>query len=522
LFVISYSQIMELNCVQFLQNKTILVTGATGFLAKGRFFNFPFDFDVKKLYLVVRASDNEAATKRLKAEVLEKVLFKVLRENLGEENLNTLLSEKIVPVAGDISTNDLGVKDSNLRERMQNEIDVVVNVAATTNFDERYDVGLGINTFGALNVLNFAKKCVKAQLLLHVSTVFYFSLAYVCGEKPGLIREKPFAMEEIRSKNGLQLDINLEMELMKQRLKELHEQDCPEEEIDLSMKELGMERAKLHGWPNTYVFTKSMGEMLLGNHREHLPLVIIRPTMITSTLYEPFPGWIEGLRTVDSVIIAYGKGVLKCFLVDVNSVCDMIPVDMVANAMITAAATHAGGSGIYMVYHVGSSHQNPVTFGDIHEIAVHYFTKNPLRSRNGSLIAVSKMRLISTMASFSLYMTIRFKLPLQVLILLKLIDLIYPWRNGDIYGDKNRKIKLGMRLVELYEPYVLFKGMYVLVLFLFTFDDRNTKSLCANQKKAESKNSKGSMFDFDPKGINWEDYLTNIHIPGLITHVLKK
>jgi len=35
---------------------------------------------------------------------------------------------------------------------------------------KRYDVGLGINTFGALNVLNFAKKCVKVQLLLHVST----------------------------------------------------------------------------------------------------------------------------------------------------------------------------------------------------------------------------------------------------------------------------------------------------------------------------------------------------------------
>lgn len=89
---------------------------------------------------------------------------------------------------------------------------------------------------------------------------------------------------------------------------------------------------------------------------------------------------------------------------------------MVANAMITATATHAGGSGVHMVYHVGSSHQNPVTFGEIHEISVRYFTKSPLRSRNGSLIAVSKVRLISTMALFSLYMTLRFKLPLQVLI----------------------------------------------------------------------------------------------------------
>ncbi|ESQ37559.1 hypothetical protein EUTSA_v10002495mg [Eutrema salsugineum] len=457
---------MESNCVQFLQNKTILVTGATGFLAKVFVEKIlRVQPNVKKLYLVVRASDNEAATKRLRTEVFEKDLFKVLRENLGEVNLNALLSEKIVPVAGDISTDNLDVKDSSLRERMQKEIDVVVNVAATTNFDERYDVGLGINTFGALNVLNFAKKCVKAQLLLHVST------AYVCGEKPGLLREKPFSMEEIRNKNGLHLDIKIEMELMKQRLKELHEQECSEEDISLSMKELGMERAKLHGWPNTYVFTKSMGEMLLGNHKEDLPLVIIRPTMITSTIYEPFSGWIEGLRTVDSVIIAYGKGALKCFLADVNSVCDMIPVDMVANAMITAAATHAGGSGVHMVYHVGSSHQNPVTFGEIHEIAVCYFTKYPLRSRNGSLIAVSNVRLISTMSMFSLYMTLRFKLPLQ---LLKLIDIIYPWRNGDKYGDKNRKINLVMRLVELYEPYVLFKGMYVLTsdskFFVMTFN----------------------------------------------------
>ncbi|XP_019085484.1 PREDICTED: probable fatty acyl-CoA reductase 5 [Camelina sativa] len=444
---------MELNCVQFLRNKTILVTGATGFLAKVFVEKIlRVQPNVKKLYLLVRASDNEAATKRLRTEAFEKDLFKVLRENLGDEKLNRLLYEKIVPIPGDIATDHLDINDSDLRERMQKEIDIVVNVAATTNFDERYDVGLGINTFGALNVLNFAKKCDKAQLFLHVSTDY---------------------------QNGMKYNL--------------------------------MFRAKLHGWPNTYVFTKSMGEMLLGNHKENLPLVIIRPTMITSTFSEPFPGWIEGLRTVDSVIIAYGKGVLKCFLVDVNSVCDMIPVDMVANAMITSAATHAGGSGVHMVYHVGSSHQNPVTFGEIHEIAVRYFTKNPLRSRStGSLIAVSKLRFISTMGLFSLYMTLRYKLPLQ---LLKLIDIIYPWRKGDKYGDKNRKIELVMRLVELYEPYVLFKGI---------FDDRNTKSLCANQKEEESQNSEKMMFDFDPKVINWGDYLTSIHIPGLITHVLKK
>ena len=55
-------------------------------------------------------------------------------------------------------------------------------------------------------------------------------------------------------------------------------------------------RSKLFGWPNTYVFTKALGEMLLLHSREDLPVVIIRPTIITSTYREPFPGWIEGTR----------------------------------------------------------------------------------------------------------------------------------------------------------------------------------------------------------------------------------
>jgi len=61
-----------------------------------------------------------------------------LRQNLGDEKVNTLLYEKVVSVPGDIATDQLGINDSHLRERMQKEIDIVVNVAATTNFDERY------------------------------------------------------------------------------------------------------------------------------------------------------------------------------------------------------------------------------------------------------------------------------------------------------------------------------------------------------------------------------------------------
>lgn len=68
---------------------------------------------------------------------MEKDLFRVLRNALGEENLKATVSEKVVPIAGDISVDNLGVKDSDLLQHMWNEIDIIVNVAATTNFDER-------------------------------------------------------------------------------------------------------------------------------------------------------------------------------------------------------------------------------------------------------------------------------------------------------------------------------------------------------------------------------------------------
>lgn len=55
-------------------------------------------------------------------------------------------------------------------------------------------------------------------------------------------------------------------------------------------------RAKIHGWPNTYVFTKTMGEMLMQQSKENLSLVIIRPTIVSGTYKEPFPGWVEDLK----------------------------------------------------------------------------------------------------------------------------------------------------------------------------------------------------------------------------------
>lgn len=41
-------------------------------------------------------------------------------------------------VPGDLSREDLGLGDSILKEEIYDQTDVIVNLAATTNFDERY------------------------------------------------------------------------------------------------------------------------------------------------------------------------------------------------------------------------------------------------------------------------------------------------------------------------------------------------------------------------------------------------
>ncbi|KAH0470833.1 hypothetical protein IEQ34_000556 [Dendrobium chrysotoxum] len=406
--------------VEYLKDKSIFVTGSTGFLAKSIISQTisPINMffvdkvlrvqpNVKKLFLLVRAGDAKLATKRMQNEVFAKELFDVLKEKHGKD-FDSFISKKVYSIAGDIIYENLGIEDYNLREMLWEEIDIVVNVAATTKFYERYDVSLNINTFGAKHVLEFAKKCTKVKMLLHVST------AYVAGVKEGIISEKLFHFGEALNKD-LYLDIQGELRLVEYRKKELHEQNSTIEAEKFAMKELGIQRARMYGWPNTYVFTKAMGEMLLGHLRGDMPLVIMRPTIITSVYKDSLPGWIEGARTIDSIILGYAKGDISCILGDPEVVSDL-----------------------------GLRLMNLALFG--------LFTQQ-----------------------FNTY-----------------------WK----------KYKHVIHLADIYAPYTFFKG---------SFDDSNLESL----RKAMVNNDEMKLFDFDPKHIEWDDYLINIHIPGVIKYLLK-
>ncbi|KAK9204470.1 hypothetical protein WN943_014730 [Citrus x changshan-huyou] len=431
--------------LQFLKDKTILVTGATGFLAKIFVEKIlRIQPNLKKLYLLIRAEDDKSAKQRMFREVIEKDLFRVLRDTWGD-SLDSFILEKVAAVPGDILYEDLGIKDSNLKEEMYRQIDLVVNVAAITKFDERYDALLDTNTMGAFHVLSFAKHCTKIQMLVHLST------AYACGEKSGLIPENSFTMGEM-VKWPRKLDIMAEKKLVEKKLNQLQTTGAAEDEVTSIMKDLGTE------------------------------------------------------RTIDVPLITYGKGKIDCLPVNSQTILDLIPADVVVNSMIMAMVANANNPSSQMIYHVGSSLRNPIHFFQIHEFAFHYFTKNPYIDKYGNPVIVGKVKVLDSPAKFHRYMAVRFVLPLKVL---ELVNLVFWRRFGDICNESNRRLKLNMRLVNLYKPYLFFQGI---------FDDTNSEKLRMAMRES---GMELDSFNFDPKSIDWEDYFLNVHIPGLLRFAVK-
>ncbi|MFX6573720.1 SDR family oxidoreductase, partial [Acinetobacter baumannii] len=221
--------------LKYFEGKTIFITGASGFLAKIFLEKIlRLQPKVKKIFLLLRPTTEKTIEERLHEEIFSSELFRVLNERNSPE-VNHVLFAKVIPVCGDIVKENVGITDSELRDEMWGAIDIFVNSAATTRFDERYDVALGINALGALNVEKFARNCAKLEMLLHVST------AFVSGNKLGLIQEKPFQMgETLHGATIPYLDINMEKRIAEERLRELQNLNVTEKEITRAMRDLGI------------------------------------------------------------------------------------------------------------------------------------------------------------------------------------------------------------------------------------------------------------------------------------------
>ncbi|XP_044963522.1 probable fatty acyl-CoA reductase 4 isoform X3 [Hordeum vulgare subsp. vulgare] len=409
---------------------------------------------------------------------------------------------------------DFGIDYETLTElRLTHELEVIVNASATTNFYERYDVALDTNVMGVKHMCNFAKKCPNLDMLLHVST------AYVAGEKQGLVQERLFQDSETL-RDGTHLDIDMEVRLAKNLKKKMDADVYTSPKAQRrAMKDLGLTRARHFGWPNTYVFTKSMGEMVLGQQfvgETSVSVVIIRPTVITSLHNDPLPGWIEGVGSIHSILIGYVKNGHTSFLANRNLIMDVMPGDMVVNVMMTTMVAHSSSllekkkshlePNTPMVYHVSSSLRYPVSYAVLYEAAFRFFKEQPISGLDGRTVLTHKMWFIGNIFFFRLFMVLRYRLPLELLHLISVLCCGF-FGLDDLYQELARKYRHAMQIVDLYGPFALFKGCFV---------DANL-----NKLRLAMANDHGSLFNIDPKTIDWDDYFYRVHLPGVIKYMLK-
>ncbi|XVF75988.1 hypothetical protein PTKIN_Ptkin13bG0231500 [Pterospermum kingtungense] len=489
--------------VKFLRGKHLFITGSTGFLAKVLIEKILRTVpDVGNIYLLIKAKNKEAAMGRLKSEIINAELFKCLQQTYGNSYQNFMLS-KLIPVVGNVCESDLGLEVTDLADVIAKDVDIIVNSAANTTFDERYDVAVDINTRGACHLMGFAKKCKKLKLFLQVST------AYVNGQRQGRIMEKPFDIGDCIARENLvsettptsipELDIEYELVLARNS-----KEGCHESEVAQKMKELGLERARKFGWQDTYVFTKAMGEMMINNMRGEIPVVIMRPSVIESTCKEPFPGWMEGNRMMDPIVLCYGKGQLTGFLVDPNGVLDVVPADMVVNATLAAIARHGmTPKPDINIYHIASSVVNPLVFQDLAIMLHEHYNSSPFLDSKGSPIHVPSMKLFNSMEDFSDHLW-------RDTIQRTGLTAVPSW--GGKLPQKleticRKSVEQAKYLANIYEPYTFYGGR---------FDNSNSERLMEIMSEEEKRN-----FGFDVESIDWKDYIKNVHIPGLRRHVMK-
>ncbi|OMO51846.1 Male sterility, NAD-binding protein [Corchorus capsularis] len=477
---------------KFLQGKVMLITGATGFLGKVLVEKILRTVpSVGKMYLLVRAKDKEAAKERLKLEFLEAELFKCLKQIYGE-GYEAFMMSKLVPVVGNVSQSDLGIEEE-LAISIKKDVHIIVNSAAVTSFFARYDAILDINAKGIYNLMIFAKKCLKLELHLH------FSTAYVT--RPGRIMEDTISIancmenEVLNSNKSLgkflpALILENEMKLVAVCKKIYSDSSIVAEKLS----ELGLQRANKFGWPNTYMFVKAIGEMVIDNMREDVPVIIMRPTIVESTYKEPFPGWIEGRKAMDPLISYNGQGKLTGFIGTVNNVLDVVPVDMVVNASLAAMAMHGVTTKADInIYHVASSVSLPLALKDLFEVYFYeHFKMWPCVDARGKPINVQKLKIITSMEEFDAHL---------------LREATMSTSSSEMV-ERRKFMEKAKYLAKCYQPFTTYP---------YRFGMNNTERLWECMSEDEKK-----KFRFDLKSIDWKHYIINVHIPGLRKHVMKE
>ncbi|XP_030573915.1 fatty acyl-CoA reductase wat-like [Drosophila novamexicana] len=284
----------------FYKNKTVFLTGGSGFLGRMIIEKLLRATEVKRIYILIRSKRGQEIKSRM-SDFGSNYLF---REVL-KSNANYL--ERVSPIAGDCELPDLGLSEAD-RKMLAEEVQVVIHGAATVNFVELLSIALSINTRATRLVVQLAKEMRRLEAIVHVSTAFSNCVTEHIKESfyPELLT---CTADEV-----LALKDRLSNKLLDK-----------------------MTPALLGEFPNTYTFTKAMAEQVVQREGRDLPICIFRPGMILPSIREPSKGWIDNLYGPISIVYGAALGVVRVMILNREARSNIVPVDFCANLILASA-----------------------------------------------------------------------------------------------------------------------------------------------------------------------------------------
>lgn len=379
---------------ELLAGKKIAMTGVTGFIGEQMLWKFLTECPDTTTAVLVRRKGSLSATQRV-ASLLKKKIFKDIVAEAG--SVEELMAARIDVIEGDLPD----------APELPRDIDVLVHCAGDVSFDPPIDAAFKTNVLGVKALLKrFRESCSDENgNLVRVPHYVHISTAYTAGRRRGPIPEAAHPHEvdyeaetraalamtdlvEARSRTSEQLTaLRKEAEKLHRRAGYLTtSEDTERRRLAWVKKELvaaGTERARSLGWTDVYTFAKAMGEAVVADLCCDMQVSIVRPAIVESSLRYPHPGWIEGFKMADPIILAYGRGQLPEFPASPDAVIDIIPCDYVVNTIVAVCATQPK-VGEPEFYHCSSGARNPLTFRGIYEHIRSYFSRHPYRDGQGS------------------------------------------------------------------------------------------------------------------------------------------
>jgi len=507
-----------------LRGKQILLIGGTGFIGKVWLANLLTELpEIGRVHLLIRGHRSATALERFERMVSESPVFDRLAELHGDRFAD-FLGERVEVVAGDASKPGLGLT-AEVRQRLGRSLDLIVNSAGLTDFNPDLRDALAMNVHATDHLLHFLGQCDHAALL-HLSTCYAigrrdgrileeFSNNYCPADVPGfdarkeclsleaLIREtearaesaevtatlRRQALEKKHASKSLQ-GVALDNQIRKNRTRWLRE----------ALMVAGTKRANSLGWPNTYTFTKSLSESLIGSYLAATPgaaISIVRPSIVESSIEKPFVGWNEGVNT--SASLSYLLGTFFRQLPTNESKClDLIPVDIVSRGMTLIAAALVARRH-ERVYHLATSVANPCDMRRSIELTglghrKFYRSQDNFQQRvrlKFDAIPVSKSRYE------------RLSAPAQKMVVQAINRSVEPLGFARApLARQERDLEKVIKLVALFEPFILEND--------HVFEAANIERLGAAVPLEER-----PAFGYDARSLDWWDYWINVHIPAL-------